>query len=168
MGSPKVEFKTTKGTFVLELDADKAPKTVENFLKYVKEAFYAGTVFHRVIKGFMIQGGGMTPDLNRKETHPPIPNEADNGLKNLRGTVAMARTNDPNSATSQFFINTVDNAFLDHKSKDMRGWGYCVFGKVVKGMDVVDKIEAAQTTTQKGLRDVPAEAITIRSAGIVK
>jgi peptidyl-prolyl cis-trans isomerase B (cyclophilin B) len=135
-----VRMTTNLGSFVIELNREKAPKSVENFLAYADDGFYEGTVFHRVIKDFMIQGGGMEPGYKRKETKSPIQNEADNGLKNSRGTLAMARTGDPHSATSQFFINVKDNGFLDHTSKDPRGWGYCVFGLVVGGMDVVDKI----------------------------
>jgi cyclophilin family peptidyl-prolyl cis-trans isomerase len=158
-GKPQVTLETSKGTIVLELYPEKAPKTVENFLAYVKSGHYAGTVFHRVIPGFMVQGGGMTADGQQKATRAPIQIEADNGLRNDRGTVAMARTNDPNSATSQFFINTVDNGFLNFKSKDAQGWGYCVFGKVTSGMDVVDAISA------KGSRGgQPSELVVIKSA----
>ena len=132
-----VEIKTNLGNIELELDAEKAPKTVENFLKYVKTGFYDGTIFHRVISGFMIQGGGFEPNMNQKETLDPIENEADNGLSNLVGTIAMARTNDPHSATAQFFINTADNLFLNHTEKNSRGWGYAVFGKVSRGLEVV-------------------------------
>jgi len=159
--SVDVMLKTNKGDIRLSLDPDKAPKTVENFLRYVDEGFYNGTVFHRVIAGFMIQGGGLTPDLNKKSTHDPVVNEAKNGLKNLRGSVAMARTSDPHSATAQFFINHRDNANLDYPSFD--GWGYAVFGKVTGGMDVVDAIASVKTTRKKGRSDVPAETITIES-----
>lgn len=161
-----VVLKTTLGDIVIELNHEKAPKTAANFEQYVKDGFYKGTIFHRVIKGFMIQGGGMTPDLDQKETHAPIENEADNGLKNDRGTIAMARTNDPHSATAQFFINTVDNDFLNFKRKDTSGWGYCVFGKVVEGMDIVDKIEAARTETRSYYSDVPRETIEITEASL--
>lgn len=161
---PKVRLITSKGVIVIELDRQAAPKTVENFLKYVDSGFYAGTIFHRVIKGFMIQGGGLLEDMNMKSTNSPIPNEADNGLKNLRGSIAMARTQDPNSATSQFFINTVDNEFLNHKGKTAQGWGYCVFGRVVEGLEVVDAIEGMPTTSRAGFRDVPAEPVVIISA----
>ena len=137
-----MEIKTNLGNIELELDAEKAPKTVENFLKYVKTGFYDGTIFHRVISGFMIQGGGFEPNMNQKETLDPIENEADNGLSNLVGTIAMARTNDPHSATAQFFINTADNLFLNHTEKNSRGWGYAVFGKVSSGLEVVKKIES--------------------------
>lgn len=159
----EVVMKTTKGDMTIELYPDKAPKSVENFLSYVDDDFYAGTVFHRVIKGFMIQGGGLTPELNEKPTKPPIENEADNGLKNKKYTIAMARTMDPHSATSQFFINHADNAFLDHTSKTADGWGYCVFGKVIEGQDVVEAIANTKTMTKKGMRDVPRETIEIIS-----
>jgi len=165
--NPQVCLETSKGNIVIELDKSKAPKTVENFLSYTKAGFYEGTVFHRVIKGFMVQGGGLTEDMQQKTTNAPVTNEADNGLKNLRGTVAMARTQDPHSATAQFFINTVDNHFLDHTAKTANGWGYCVFGRVIQGMDVVDAIEN-QPTTYKGMyRDVPAAAITVKRAYVV-
>jgi peptidyl-prolyl cis-trans isomerase B (cyclophilin B) len=161
-------LETTLGNIVLELDAQRAPVTVENFLGYVKDGFYDGTIFHRVIGNFMIQGGGYTADFSRKETRPPINNEADNGLKNVRGSVSMARTRDPHSASSQFFINIVDNAFLDHKSPDARGWGYAVFGHVAEGMDVVDKIRDQATGVQAGFKDVPKKTITITKAVIVE
>jgi cyclophilin family peptidyl-prolyl cis-trans isomerase len=159
--NPRVRLETKQGIIILELDPHSAPKTVENFLRYVDSGFYNDTVFHRVIKGFMIQGGGMTADMRQKSTQPPVLNEADNGLKNLRGTIAMARTSDPHSATSQFFINTVDNTFLDHKGKTSNGWGYCVFGKVVEGMNVVDTIENTPTTVKNGHGDVPIQPIII-------
>ncbi len=161
---PRVRLETTLGNIVVELNPKAAPKTVENFLSYVKAGFYNGTIFHRVIKGFMIQGGGFTEDLQQKPTQPPIPNEADNGLKNVRGTIAMARTPDPHSATAQFFINTVDNAFLDFTAKTPKGWGYCVFGKVVEGMDTVDAIEKQPTTAKHIGGDVPVTAVIIKSA----
>ena len=164
--NPKVRIETDKGTLVIELDSQKAPKTVENFINYVRSGFYEGTIFHRVIKGFMIQGGGLTEDMRPKQTSAPIPNEADNGLKNLRGTIAMARTQDPHSATSQFFINTVDNAFLDHKGKSLQGWGYCVFGRVVEGLDVVDAIENLQTASRAGHQDVPVTPVFITGAKV--
>jgi peptidyl-prolyl cis-trans isomerase B (cyclophilin B) len=165
---PKVLLETNFGNIVIELNPKAAPKTVENFLAYVNDGFYAGTIFHRVIKGFMIQGGGFTKDLQQKPTQKPVINEADNGLKNRRGTVAMARTSDPHSASSQFFVNTVDNAFLDHKEKTVRGWGYCVFGHVVEGMQVVDAI-GGQPTTVKGIgRDVPVSPVIIKHASVVK
>ena len=163
-----VLMKTSKGDITLELDADKAPGTVNNFLAYVDEGFYSGTIFHRVIKDFMIQGGGFTADMDRKDTRGPIPNEADNGLKNLRGTIAMARTNKPDSATAQFFINHKDNAFLDHRSKDARGWGYAVFGRVVNGMDVVDAIASEKTGVRNRMQDVPLETVTIDSVSRVE
>jgi cyclophilin family peptidyl-prolyl cis-trans isomerase len=160
--NPKVLIQTNKGDITLELYADKAPATVKNFQTYAEEGFYDGTIFHRVIEGFMIQGGGFDKDMKQKATHAPIRNEADNGLKNERGTIAMARTGDPHSATSQFFINHKDNAFLDYTSKDPSGWGYAVFGRVTDGMDVVDAI--ATTPTGPGgpfLKDVPQETILI-------
>ena len=164
----QVRLDTNFGPIVLELDADKAPVTVENFLTYVREGFYDGTIFHRVIDGFMIQGGGFTQDFQKKDTHAPIKNEADNGLKNLRGTIAMARTSDPNSATAQFFINVADNGFLDHREPTIRGWGYCVFGKVVEGMDVVDKIRALPTGSGGPFpKDVPQSTVVIEHAQVV-
>jgi cyclophilin family peptidyl-prolyl cis-trans isomerase len=172
---PKVRMETSVGTITIELFPDKAPATVKNFLGYADEGFYNGTVFHRVIPGFMIQGGGYTPQMQEKPTHAPIKNEADNGLKNDRGTIAMARTSEPNSATSQFFINLKSNDFLNHTGKSLRGWGYAVFGKVISGMDVVDKIAAVTTGTHpKGLKDVPKTPVVIEkvtrigSAGAAK
>jgi peptidyl-prolyl cis-trans isomerase A (cyclophilin A) len=172
---PKVRMETSVGAITIELFPDKAPATVTNFLRYVDEGFYNGTVFHRVIPGFMIQGGGYTPQMQEKATHAPIKNEADNGLKNDRGSIAMARTSDPNSATAQFFINLKDNDFLNHTGKSTRGWGYAVFGKVISGMDVVDKIAAVTTGAHpKGLRDVPKTPVVIEkvtrvgSAGAAK
>ena len=162
---PEVILKTTLGDIVIELYPEKAPITVKNFLAYVDDGFYNGTIFHRVIPGFMIQGGGMTKDMKQKETRPPIKNEADNGLGNKRGTIAMARTSDINSATSQFFINLKDNSFLDHGA---RGFGYAVFGKVVKGMDVVDKISAVKTGNRGMYQNVPVEPVVIISASRVK
>lgn len=161
-----VRLHTTFGPITIALDADKAPKTVANFLGYVKSGHYDGTVFHRVIPGFMIQGGGMTADLGEKKTGAPIPNEADNGLKNERGTLAMARTSDPNSATAQFFINTVDNKFLNHSGKTMQGWGYAVFGKVVEGMETVDKIAGVKTGNKGPYQNVPIEPVTIVKATV--
>ena len=159
---PRIRVDTSLGSFVLELYPEKAPKTVANFLRYVREGFYNGTLFHRVIDGFMIQGGGFTPDYQRKPTRAPIPNEADNGLKNTRGTIAMARTMDPHSATAQFFINVKDNPFLDHTSPTPRGWGYAVFGKVVEGMDVVDKIKRVDTGPGGPFpKDAPREPVII-------
>ena len=164
----KVQLETTMGNIVLELDAKKAPKSVANFLMYTKSGHYNGTVFHRVINNFMIQGGGLDAKMNKKPSKAPITNEADNGLKNVVGSVAMARTGAPHSATAQFFINVNNNKFLDHKSKDQRGWGYAVFGKVVKGMDVVNKIKAVKTTRVNGRGDVPVSPITIKKATILK
>ncbi|MDD8020519.1 MAG: peptidylprolyl isomerase [Acidobacteriota bacterium] len=167
--NPKVLMKTSKGDIVIELYPEKAPVTVENFLAYVNDKFYDGTIFHRVIKGFMIQGGGLTSEMKTKaEKRPPIKNEADNGLKNLRGTIAMARTADINSATCQFFINLVDNAFLDHVPGDASSFGYAVFGKVIQGLDVVDAIGNIQTTTKGMYRDVPVETVTIISVSPVR
>lgn len=164
--NPQVLFKTTKGDFVVELDEVKAPKTVDNFLNYVKSGFYSGTIFHRVINGFMVQGGGFTKDMQQKTTRPPIEIESKNGLKNNKYTIAMARTNDPNSATAQFFVNVKDNAMLDYPSRD--GFGYTVFGKVISGMATIDEIKFAETTTRNRMADVPVEPITIQSATIVK
>lgn len=162
--SPRVRLETSMGNIVLELDRERAPATVENFLSYVNDGFYDGTIFHRVIADFMIQGGGFAADFSRKATREPIRNEADNGLKNRRGTISMARTRDPHSATAQFFINVVDNTALDHKAPDARGWGYAVFGNVVEGMDVVDSIRAQPTGVQGRFRDVPNSTITITRA----
>jgi len=162
--APRVVLETNHGNIILELYPDKAPQSVGNFLAYVDEGYYSGTIFHRVIDGFMIQGGGFTDDMTQKSTKNGVPNEADNGLKNSRGTVAMARTTEPHSATSQFFINLVDNAPLDHTDKTPRGWGYTVFGKVVEGMDVVDAIAKAPTGTVGPFRDVPSETVVIVSA----
>jgi peptidyl-prolyl cis-trans isomerase B (cyclophilin B) len=159
----QVKFETTQGEFVLQLDKAKAPVSVANFLAYVKEGFYDGTIFHRVIPGFMAQGGGMTADMKQKTTRASIKNEADNGLLNKRGSVAMARTNDPNSATAQFFINFIDNTFLNYKSSTPQGWGYAVFGEVVQGMDVVDAMGKIPT----GPGDVPKTAIVINKATVV-
>ncbi|HOJ14541.1 MAG TPA: peptidylprolyl isomerase [Deltaproteobacteria bacterium] len=162
--NPRVILKTTKGDITIELFEDKAPKTVRNFLEYVDKGFYDGTIFHRVIRGFMIQGGQMRPDMGEKPAGAPIQNEADNGLKNLRGTVAMARTPHPHSACVQFFINTKDNPFLDFRSPTFEGYGYCVFGRVIKGMDVVDAIERVPTTTRGFHQDVPVESVIIEKA----
>ena len=162
-----VRIETNKGTIVLELFEDKAPKTVKNFLRYVKDGFYEGTIFHRVIKNFMIQGGGMDEKMQEKKTFSPVKNEADNGVKNEAYTVAMARTMDPHSATAQFFINTVDNAFLNHTGKNDQGWGYAVFGKVVEGKDVVDAIKSVETGAGGFHEDVPKEAVMITKAEIV-
>lgn len=165
---PRVEMETSKGSVIIELDQQAAPITVANFLAYVESGHYENTIFHRVIKSFMIQGGGMTEDLQRKSARPPIRNEAGNGLKNKTGTIAMARTNAPHSATSQFFINTKDNAFLDHRSKTASGFGYCVFGRVVKGMDVVRAIESTPTRSMGGYRDVPVKPIMIKRVKLIK
>ena len=161
-----VTFKTNHGDITLELYADKAPKTVENFLSYVQDGFYDNTIFHRVIDGFMIQGGGMTPDMEQKDTKAPIENEANNGVANEAGTIAMARTNDPHSATAQFFINVKDNDFLNFSSESMNGWGYCAFGKVTEGMDVVEKIKNVKTGNYGYHQDVPVEAVIIEKAVI--
>ena len=161
--NPVVTIETSEGTVKAELFADKAPVTVKNFLRYADERFYDYTVFHRVIDGFMIQGGGFDPDMKQKPTHPPIVNEAGNGLKNLRGTLAMARTSVVDSATAQFFINVADNNPLDHRSTSPDGFGYAVFGRVTEGMDVVDKIKKVRTTTVAGMKDVPEKPVIIRS-----
>ena len=162
--TPSVILITTMGDIVIELEADKAPASVENFLAYVDSGFYDGTIFHRVIDRFMIQGGGFTEDMTQKKTEGTIPNEADNGLTNVRGTVAMARRADPHSATAQFFINTADNVALDHRDKTAQGWGYTVFGKVVEGMDVVDEISGVKTGSSGSFRDVPREPVIIVEA----
>lgn len=164
---PVVKFETTKGTIVVELNPQAAPKTVANFLQYVKDGHYNGTIFHRVIRGFMIQGGGFTKDMQEKPTRPAVVNEADNGLKNDVGTIAMARTMEPNSATAQFFINTVNNTGLNFRSKDMEGWGYCVFGKVTGGMNVVTAIEGSPTGNNGRYQDVPVTPIEITKATLV-
>lgn len=164
---PRVKLTTSIGDIVLELDRTAAPKTVANFLAYVKDGHYDGTIFHRVIAGFMIQGGGFTADMQRKPTRAAIRNEADNGLSNQTGTIAMARTNDPHSASAQFFINGKDNDFLDHRAKSAKGWGYCVFGRVVDGMNVVRAIENVATTSRSGMRDVPQTTVTIKRATLI-
>ena len=161
-------LKTNFGDITLELDHENAPNTAKNFESYVKDGFYDGVIFHRVINNFMIQGGGFTEDMQQKETKAPIENEADNGLSNKNGTIAMARTMDPHSASAQFFINVKDNDFLDHSAKTMEGWGYAVFGKVAEGMDIVEKIKAVATTTKAGHQDVPAEPVVIESATIIE
>jgi peptidyl-prolyl cis-trans isomerase B (cyclophilin B) len=166
--APKVALETDKGRIVIELYPDKAPATVKNFLSYVDEGFYDGTIFHRVIPNFMIQGGGMSAAMKEKPTKAPVKNEADNGLKNERGTIAMARTQVPDSATAQFFINTVDNDFLNFKAKTIQGWGYAVFGKVVEGLAVVDAIAKVKTTSRGGHQDVPADTVMIIKAERVK
>ncbi|RDH82405.1 MAG: hypothetical protein DIZ80_08910 [endosymbiont of Galathealinum brachiosum] len=167
--NPQVRLVTNKGNIEIELNQEKAPESVKNFMQYVKSDYYSGTVFHRVIKGFMIQGGGFDKDLERKQSNKPISNEAFNGLKNDRGTIAMARTNMPHSATAQFFINTANNRPLNHTAKSMRGWGYTVFGKVTKGMDVVDIIENSKTGA-KGIfpSDVPQSDVIIEKVEIIK
>jgi len=164
---PVVQLETSMGDITIELNEEKAPKTVENFLNYVNSGHYEGTIFHRVIDGFMIQGGGMDAQMNEKKTNAPIENEADNGLKNDKGTIAMARTQDPHSATSQFFINVKDNDFLNHSGKNMQGWGYTVFGKVTDGMDVIEKMRSVATGRFGMHADVPNEPITINSAKVV-
>ncbi len=159
---------TTLGTIKIELAEKEAPKSAANFRRYVEEGFYSGTIFHRVIDGFMIQGGGMDSNMQQKPTRDPITNEADNGLKNERGTLAMARTQDPHSATAQFFINVADNDFLNHRSRDIQGWGYAVFGRVVEGMEVVDKIRKVATGSKGFHQDVPLDAVVIERAEIVE
>ena len=161
-------FNTNYGPISIELNSEKAPKSAENFLQYAKQGFYNGTIFHRVIDGFMVQGGGFEPGMSQKANHDPIDNEADNGLSNLTGTLAMARTAEPHSATSQFFINVSDNFFLDHRGKTAQGWGYAVFGKVVDGMDVVNKIKSCQTTSRAGHQDVPVDDIIIESTDVTE
>lgn len=166
--APQVLIETSKGSFVIELYPDKAPKTVENFLRYVNEGFYDNTIFHRVIPNFMIQGGGFTADMQKKLTHAAIQNEADNGLRNRIGTVAMARTNDPHSATAQFFVNVSQNTFLDFREKHGRGWGYTVFGNVIKGMKTVNQIRNEKTGFKNGFKDVPLKTVTIIKARQIK
>ncbi|MEO7795380.1 MAG: peptidylprolyl isomerase [Thermoanaerobaculia bacterium] len=165
--NPRVALETSLGRMVIELDPAMAPKTVENFLGYVKSGFYDGTIFHRVIPGFMIQGGGFTPDMKQKATQAPIPNEADNGLKNRRGTLSMARTSDPGSATSQFFINVNDNKSLDHTAKTAGGWGYAVFAKVVEGIEVADKIVSVKRGNRGQFGDVPETTVEIQKATLL-
>lgn len=166
--NPKVEMKTNQGTITIELYQDKAPKTVANFLDYTKKGFYSGTIFHRVIDNFMIQGGGHTADMTEKPTGPSIINEAGNGLKNETGTLAMARKPDPDSASAQFFINLKDNGFLDHRDNTPAGFGYCVFGRVVQGMDVVNKIAKLPTTDHFPHQNVPVEAVVIESVKLLE
>jgi peptidyl-prolyl cis-trans isomerase B (cyclophilin B) len=163
-----VTLQTNFGDITVELDFENAPKTCENFVSYVKDGFYDGTIFHRVINGFMIQGGGFTEDMNQKQTKAQIENEADNGLKNEIGTLAMARTQDPHSASSQFFINVTDNGFLNHTGKNVQGWGYAVFAKVTGGMDVVEKIKAVKTGSAGMHQDVPVEAVIIEKATVAE
>ncbi len=164
----KVLISTSKGDIEIALDAEKAPDTVKNFLEYVNSGFYNGTIFHRVISNFMVQGGGFTADMQQKETYAPIKNEANNGLTNDKGTIAMARTMDPHSATAQFFINLVDNDFLNFKSETAQGWGYAVFGKVTKGMDIVESIGSVETGRVMGMADVPKETVTIEKVSLVE
>lgn len=166
--SSKIKLTTSLGAIIVQLNTEKAPVSSANFLTYVNEGFYNGTIFHRVIKGFMAQGGGFDAAFKQKETHASIKNEADNGLKNARGTLAMARTNDPNSATGQFFINLKDNGFLDHTSPTPSGWGYAVFGEVVEGMEVVDKMAEQPTGNKGGHQDVPKTDIIIKKAEVIK
>ncbi|HHB92489.1 MAG TPA: peptidyl-prolyl cis-trans isomerase [Thioploca sp.] len=163
----QIKIQTSHGDILVQLNPDKAPKTVENFLNYVNSGFYNGTIFHRVIENFMIQGGGMESGMREKETSPPIENEATNGLSNTVGTIAMARTPDPHSASSQFFINTSDNIFLNHTAKTPQGWGYCVFGEVIGGMDTVDKIKKVSTTNVAGHQDVPTTDVIIETVSVV-
>jgi peptidyl-prolyl cis-trans isomerase B (cyclophilin B) len=166
--SPRVLLSTSHGDITLELDRQKAPLTTENFLSYVDSGHFDGTIFHRVIPGFMIQGGGFAEDMRQRPTNPPVANEADNGLKNDRGTIAMARTSDPHSASSQFFINLTDNDFLNHKAKNPQGWGYAVFGRVVEGMDVVDDIAQVPTGKSGPHSDVPKEPVLIERISLVE
>jgi cyclophilin family peptidyl-prolyl cis-trans isomerase len=166
--NPRVRITTSLGVVELELDAQRAPGTVRNFMNYVESGYYNGVIFHRVIPGFMIQGGGFVPGLREKTTGVPVKNEADNGLKNLAGTIAMARTSDPQSAAAQFFINTADNPSLDHRDKTDRGWGYAVFGKVTKGMDVVKKIESVTTRTVGPFQNVPVKDVVIQKVESIK
>ena len=163
---PQVTFETSHGSFVLELDQAAAPETVENFLAYVRDGFYEGTIFHRVIAGFMIQGGGFTPEFKQLQTRAPIRNEADKGGQNNRGSIAMARTSDPHSATAQFFINVVDNDFLNHRGRTPQGWGYAVFGRVVEGMDTVDGIAAVATGSHGVFQDVPRDTVVIQKTRV--
>ncbi len=166
--NPKVKLQTNYGDILIELNAEKAPKTVENFVTYVKDGFFDGTIFHRVINNFMIQGGGFEPGMKQKETRDPVENEANNGLRNNRYTIAMARTSDPHSATAQFFINVADNDFLNHTAPTSNGWGYAVFGQVIDGTDVVDKIKVVKTGSKGFHQDVPAEDVVIEKATLVE
>lgn len=168
MDMPYVELETTMGNIVIELNQEKAPNTVANFLEYVKSGHYDGTIFHRVIDGFMIQGGGMDANMTEKSTNAPIQNEADNGLKNEVGTIAMARTSDPHSATAQFFINVKDNSFLNFSGKNPQGWGYAVFGKVIEGMDIVNKIKGVPTGNYGFHADVPTTPVVITHAKVIE
>lgn len=164
----KVRMQTSYGSVIVELDGRKAPKTVNNFVAYVRDGFFDGTLFHRVIDDFMIQGGGFQPGMQQKPTRPPIENEAKNGLRNERGTIAMARTTDPHSATSQFFINVVDNDFLNYTAETPSGWGYCVFGKVVDGLTVVDRIKGVPTGTKAGHKNVPLTDVVIEKVEVLE
>ena len=166
--NPKVKMQTNFGDMIIELNAEKAPKTVENFVAYVNDGFFDGTIFHRVINNFMVQGGGFEAGMKQKETREPIENEANNGLRNDRYTLAMARTSDPHSATAQFFINVADNDFLNHTAPTSNGWGYAVFGKVVEGTDVVDKIKVVKTGSKGFHQDVPTEDVIIEKATVVE
>ncbi len=168
MSTVRVQMNTTFGSMTLELDQEKAPKTVTNFVNYANDGFYNGTIFHRVINNFMVQGGGFETNMQQKPTAEPVENEADNGLANDFGTIAMARTMDPNSATAQFFINVKDNDFLNHTGKNMQGWGYCVFGKVVEGEAVLDKIRSVATGNSAGHQDVPLESVVIESVSVLE
>ena len=163
-----IKINTNKGTFTLELVAEKAPKTVENFIEYAKNGFYDGTIFHRVIKGFMVQGGGMEPGMTQKQGNATIANEADNGLTNEIGTVAIARTPYPHSASSQFFINVANNSFLNFSSATAEGFGYCVFGKVVDGMEIISEIEGVETSTISGHQNVPVDDVIIESVDVIE
>ena len=164
----KVSLETSAGTIVIQLDEESAPKTCANFLEYVRAGFYDGTLFHRVISGFMIQGGGFEPGMVKKEVNPPVANEANNGLKNREGSIAMARTSDPHSATSQFFINASDNAFLDHRNQTADGWGYAVFGRIVDGHSVAKAIGEVPTGSSSGHQDVPVEDVVIERAVVLE
>jgi len=168
MSRPQVHLETSAGNITIELYSAEAPKSVANFLSYVRSGHYDGTIFHRVIPGFMVQGGGFNANMSQKETGAPIENEADNGLRNLRGTICMARTQEPHSATSQFFINTKDNPALDHRDKSIPGWGYAVFGKLTTGLDVMDAIEAVDTGSRAGHQDVPLDPVEIETARVVR
>lgn len=163
----KISLDTSEGRMVLELDEEKAPNTTRNFVEYVQSGFYNDTIFHRVIEGFMIQGGGFEPGMKQKTANPPIENEASNGLKNRKGSIAMARTADPHSASAQFFINGADNAFLDHRAPTPDGWGYAVFGRLVEGLEVLDQIIRAPTTSRAGHQDVPSVDIVLERAAVV-
>ena len=167
MTMTRVRMSTILGDMILELDAENAAKTVENFVSYASSGFYDGTIFHRVINNFMVQGGGFDADMRQKTTEAPIDNEANNGLKNNRGTIAMARTMDPHSATAQFFINVSDNDFLNHTAENMQGWGYAVFGQVVEGQEVLDKIRVVPTGSQAGHQDVPVDPVVIESVTVL-